>query len=145
MGINMSERWKPVVGYEGLYVVSDKGRVRSVDRTIERFSKHGKTYTHRLRGRLKTATPRCGYPSVGLHDGDGGRTRPVHRLVLEAFVGPCPPGMECCHFDGDRSNAHLENLRWDTRFANEDDRARHATQKAVKSELQCEHPSSPGR
>lgn len=48
-------------------------------------------------------------------------------LVLLAFVGPCPPGMECCHGDGNRSNDNLSNLRWDTRKANHADAIRHGT------------------
>ncbi len=51
----------------------------------------------------------------------------VHRLVLEAFVGPCPKGMECCHNDGDPTNNNLSNLRWDTRKANSADRKKHGT------------------
>ncbi len=51
--------------------------------------------------------------------------RYVHRLVLEAFVGPCPPGMQCCHYDGDKSNNAATNLRWDTRRANMLDLTRH--------------------
>lgn len=49
----------------------------------------------------------------------------VHHLVLNAFVGPCPAGLECCHGDGDPSNNHVDNLRWDTRVENRADRARH--------------------
>lgn len=46
----------------------------------------------------------------------------VHRLVLEAFVGPCPEGMEACHYpDNDRTNNRLENLRWDTHEKNAED------------------------
>ncbi len=55
-------------------------------------------------------------------------TRKVARLVLEAWVGPCPAGMECCHRDGDRLHDALDNLRWDTRRNNAMDRARHGTQ-----------------
>jgi hypothetical protein len=55
----------------------------------------------------------------------------VHRLVLEAFVGPCPPGMEACHFpDRDPGNNRLSNLRWDTHLANISDRAIHGTDNA---------------
>jgi hypothetical protein len=56
------------------------------------------------------------------------KTRQVHRLVLEAFVGPCPPGMEACH-DPDRNphNNRLSNLRWDTRIANRSDARKHGT------------------
>jgi hypothetical protein len=49
----------------------------------------------------------------------------VHKLVLEAFVGSCPTGMECCHFDGDNTNNALENLRWDTPLSNHADKRRH--------------------
>lgn len=51
----------------------------------------------------------------------------VHRLVLEAFVGPCPTGMECCHEDGDEANNCLGNLKWGTRKDNEADKKRHGT------------------
>ncbi len=54
----------------------------------------------------------------------------VSRLLLEAFVGPCPPGppgMECCHYNGNPSDNRLENLRWDTSKANKADSIRHGT------------------
>lgn len=51
----------------------------------------------------------------------------VHRLVLEAFVGACPAGMECCHGDGVPANCRIDNLRWDTRKNNAADRVRHGT------------------
>jgi hypothetical protein len=53
------------------------------------------------------------------------RHRAVHRLVLEAFVGPCPEGFEGCHFDGDPSNNAVKNLRWDTHLNNMKDIQRH--------------------
>ena len=49
----------------------------------------------------------------------------VHRLVLLAFVGPCPPGMETCHKDGNSLNNKLTNLRWDTPKSNTEDRRKH--------------------
>lgn len=49
----------------------------------------------------------------------------VHRLVLEAFCGPCPDGMVACHYDGDTSNNHVDNLRWDTPTENANDTDRH--------------------
>lgn len=57
----------------------------------------------------------------------GKNHRLVHRLVLEAFVGPCPDGMEGCHNDGNAANNTLANLRWDTRSANVVDAYRHGT------------------
>ncbi len=51
----------------------------------------------------------------------------IHKLVLEAFVGPRPAGMECRHLDGDRTNNRVSNLQWDTRQENMADRKRHGT------------------
>lgn len=49
---------------------------------------------------------------------DGRRSVMVHRLVMEAFVGPRPPGLQVCHGDGNGSNNVLSNLRYDTAKAN---------------------------
>jgi hypothetical protein len=54
-----------------------------------------------------------------------GKSIYVHRLVLEAFIGPCPDGMECRHLDGDPGNNRLENLCWGTPQQNADDRILH--------------------
>lgn len=54
--------------------------------------------------------------------------RYVHRLVLEAFVGPCHPGMECCHNNGITSDNRLVNIEWGTRKKNAADKIRHGTQ-----------------
>lgn len=51
-----------------------------------------------------------------------------HELVLEVFVGPCPPGMEACHANDETSNNRLDNLRWDTRRENSADRKRNGRQ-----------------
>lgn len=51
----------------------------------------------------------------------------VHRLVLEVFIGLCPEGMVCCHNDGDFNNNNVNNLRWDSRTANELDKHKHGT------------------
>lgn len=57
---------------------------------------------------------------------EGGRHNlRVHTLVLTAFVGPCPAGLECCHGDGDPTNNKLTNLRWDTPHSNVADCIRH--------------------
>lgn len=49
----------------------------------------------------------------------------VHRLVARAFLGPCPPGQEVCHWDGDPANNRIDNLRYDTRASNSTDTVRH--------------------
>ncbi len=69
-----------------------------------------------------------GYLAINLSKEERNRTlRYIHRLVLTAFVGPCPEGMQCCHNDGNRINNRLENLRWDTRKNNEADKVAHGT------------------
>lgn len=71
---------------------------------------------------------RGGYQLVRLKQiGEKTRTISVHRLVLLAFVGPCPDGMECCHADGNPANNQLSNLRWDTPKENAADRNLHGT------------------
>ena len=68
-----------------------------------------------------------GYREIVLNSNGKKRYRYVHRLVLQTFVGPCPPGQEACHNDGDRGNNCLENLRWDLRCNNARDREKHGT------------------
>lgn len=116
------ENWKPVVGYEGLYEVSDLGNVRSIDRFIPtsngllQFWK-GKPIRPSWVGRKK-----CQHLGVRLTD--SGRKRnnhKVHLLVLEAFVCSRPEGMQGCHYDDNRANNRLSNLRWDTPAGNQRD------------------------
>lgn len=113
-----TERWLPVVGWEGIYEVSDHGNVRSLDRQ--------NAAGRRTKGQpMKTFNDGTDHLQLVL----AGRGKParrfVHRLVLEAFVGPCPEGQEGCHGDGNGLNNHLSNLRWDTRSANKLDEVRH--------------------
>lgn len=68
-----------------------------------------------------------GYPHLTLCVGGVHQNHLVHRLILEAFVGPCPDGMVACHNDGDTTNNTIENLRWDTCSANQSDKQRHGT------------------
>lgn len=115
------ERWLPIVGFEGLYEVSDFGRVRSVDRILpyerrDQYSGRILSFDRKRCGQILRAGPsNSGHLSVVL---GRGQTRSVHTLVLEAFVGPCPEGHESCHGDDDPINNKLENLRWGTRSDN---------------------------
>lgn len=108
----------PVVGLEGQYEVSDAGDVRSLDRVVTR--KDGRQ--HRVTGKtLKGWCTPAGHRSVYL----AGKVCYVHRVVLTAFVGPCPDGMEGCHNNGNPTDNRLENLRWGTRSENSRDTVRH--------------------
>ena len=106
------EIWKAVVGYEGMYEVSDLGRVRNRRGRILRLHEN----TH-------------GYLSVGIYSlgGSARRTRMIHTLVLEAFVGPRPDNMEACHGTGGRHDNSLGNLRWGTKVENMADKHRDGT------------------
>ena len=124
------ERWRDVVAYEGLYRVSSWGRVRSVSRVI--IDKHNRTRT--VSGRILAQFPWSGrgerrYMAVRLFRHGKRETKPVHHLVLEAFVGPRPPGTLGCHFDDDHENNDLGNLRWDTPKSNVQDRIRNGARK----------------
>ena len=121
------ERWLPVVGYEGFYEVSDHGRVRSLDRTIYRNYSTGPRAT-KLQGkvlRLQNTHNGSGQVYVSVRLGAKSTMVKVHRLLLTAFVGPCPAGMETRHLNGDPSDNRLSNLQWGTVAENTADRGRH--------------------
>lgn len=113
------EEWRPIAGYNS-YEVSSLGRVRS----LARVDAAG----NRIKGRiLKPRLHTGGYLRVNLCAGKA-RDFFIHRVVLETFVGPCPPGNEGCHNDGNRQNNAVSNLRWDTRFRNMADKKLHGTE-----------------
>jgi hypothetical protein len=74
-----------------------------------------------MAGRLSSS----GHRLVGLRRGGIYKSKSVHRLVLEAFVGPCPPGFVCRHINGDPDDNRLENLSWGTISENAIDRSAH--------------------
>ncbi len=125
------ERWLPIPDWEG-YEVSDMGRVRS--------------WKHRITGRGRGAGWEVDVSrppnvlSVGIDDGylavalsekpHRVKRAKIHLLVIRAFRGEAPEGMQCAHGDGDRSNARLSNLRWTTAVENLSDRVKHGTHPA---------------
>ena len=127
--MSIIEEWRPVLGYEGLYEVSDQGRVRSLDRALR--DKNG--LLKRFKGKILSISIRKNkygqYAIVGLPllDGDRNRTRYVAHLVLESFDCARPAGMECCHCDGNSLNNKIDNLRWGTPRENTNDKYKHGT------------------
>lgn len=119
-----AEVWRPIAGYVGHYEVSDRGRVRSVDRLVtDRVGR-----TRKIRGKILSPSVRkSGHLNVNLKVGGESLTKAVHTLVLEAFVGPRPDGLECCHENGNPRDNRPANLRWDTRLGNVRDAQRHGT------------------
>jgi hypothetical protein len=114
-----TEHWLPAVGWEGLYEVSDMGRVRSLPRQTTRGVLGGQE--------RKPVVDGWGRPKVNLSIQGHSRCRYISALVAEAFIGPRPPGSHCCHGDGNPANNHLPNLRWDTPARNEADKRLHGT------------------
>ena len=115
--------WKDLPGYVGTYQVSDDGRVRSLDRVV--VGRWGPTI---LKGRnLRLQPGRRGVLRVRLSVCGRAASHLVHRLVLSAFVGPCPAGYEVCHADGNPANNQLTNLRYGTQAENMQDRVKHGT------------------
>ena len=98
------EIWKQVVGYEGLYEVSNIGSVR-------RMAGSPKTKTTHL---LKHTPHTAGYPTVMLCRESRPNRQLVHRLVAFAFFGARGDAFEVNHKDGNKHNANLENLEWVT-------------------------------
>jgi len=119
----VSEVWKPITGWEGLYEVSSLGRVRSLPREVS-----GGRGSRAVRGgRVLTPSATYGYAHVCLHDRGRKRTARVHVLVATAFHGARPQGMHACHVDGDSSNNAASNLYWGTPKQNAQDKAKHGT------------------
>ena len=118
------EIWKPVVGFEDYYEVSDSGEVRSFDRLC-----NGRSGSTPLRkGRvLKQMTAPNGYKKVSLTKPGTRIQRNIHVLVCEAFIGPRPTGFHILHGDGDQNNNSLENLRYGSVSENQEDKKRHGT------------------
>jgi hypothetical protein len=115
------EIWKAIPGFPG-YDVSSRGRVRSYwRRATQRGWQIGNTPTKFL----KPSIQKRDYRGVNLTKDGKKIPRRIHLLVLLAFVGPMPPGMESRHLDGVPSNCSLENLCYGTHIENMMDRKKH--------------------
>lgn len=119
-----NEIWKNVVSLPDYYEVSNLGNVRSKSRKgITNFGE--RAYGGNVV--LKKINHKNGYDVVNLTTKNSRKQYLVHRLVIEAFIGEKPIGMECCHNNGDRKDNRLKNLRWDTRKNNHADKLLHGT------------------
>lgn len=112
-----SQKWKGIPGYKGFYQVSDLGQVRRV--------KGGQGARPGLV--LKQMTNSAGYRQVELWKNGILKRLLVHRLVLSAFVGKCPEGLEGAHLDGNCKNNKLSNLKWATPTENNQMKIQHGT------------------
>jgi hypothetical protein len=112
----MTEEWRPVVGFEGAYEISNMGRLKSLPRLRPHPSGTG---VYHIRGCIrKLSAGTGGYITAGLYAFGGSRNALVHVLVAEAFV-PNPDNLpEVNHKDKVRTNNTPDNLEWITRVNN---------------------------
>lgn len=123
----LAEEWRPVVGYEGAYEVSDLGRVRSLDRPA--LTPTGFPYVQRGRV-LKRTRVRAGESRFKVNlsvPGIPPKKRLISTLVAAAFLGPRPDGFFVCHNNGKADDDRLVNLRYDTPTGNSADTIPHGT------------------
>ena len=126
---DLAESWRAIPGWEGYYEVSDLGRVRSLARRIIRSDGRPRTVPELM---LKPVVYRNrNRRAVYLVRNRSKQRCLIAVLVLQAFVGPRPPGYVGCHNDGDSMNDVLTNLRWDTISGNSRDSVRHGTHNMV--------------
>ena len=108
----MKEIWKDIVGYEGLYKVSNKGRIMSCARVVKHpnneFAKT-QTYPERI---MKLKTTKVGYKSIKLSKESIRRDYLVHCLVAQAFLPKIEGKDYVDHLDGIKSNNNVKNLEW---------------------------------
>jgi hypothetical protein len=107
--------WRPVRDFEGLYEVSNVGRVRSLDRLQSRSSWRQREFMQHYKGRiLKPYFNNKGYATVTLQIHKKADRRLISRMVAEAFL-PNPDNLPCVnHKDQNPSNNHVSNLEWCT-------------------------------
>ena len=107
----MSEEWRDVVGYEGLYQVSDQGRVKSLERNIPHWRGGEQIRKERI---LKPTPIKDGYLIVDLCAGGKRKRFLVHRLVCEAFHGNPEGKPQVNHINEDKADNRAANLEWCT-------------------------------
>lgn len=105
------EQWRPVKGFEGIYEVSDLGRVRSLDRVTLYRERFTRVYKGRVLSPKKSSD---GYLWVGLYKDGECTYRYIHALVAEAFLGRRETGMEVNHLNGRKGNNRPSNLEYCT-------------------------------
>lgn len=108
----MEEIWKDVVGYEGLYQVSNLGNIRSVDRVVE--YKDGRKRHFKSQSIKQKTTTTSDYLVVCLYKDKQGKHKIVHRLVAEAFISNPDNKPQVGHKDETKTNNCVDNLEWVT-------------------------------
>lgn len=139
----MPETWRAIPGYEGSYEVSNRGGVRSLDRVILNPLPTGAIRRQTVKGRaLKPGVAKLGgyhYVNLCAAGESKQQSRHVHRLVMDAFVGPQPLGMQTRHLNGNPADNRLENLTYGTPAENGADTIRHGRSGANTTHCKRNH------
>lgn len=116
----IAEEWRDICGYEGLYQVSNLGRVKSLARSVSMASdsKSIRPYAYGRKERILRPGNCRGYRNVRLKKDGRGRTVYVHRLVAESFIDNPNGYLEINHKDRDPANNNADNLEWCPRLYN---------------------------
>lgn len=107
----MKEVWKPIIGYEGLYEVSNKGRVKSLSRKV---TGGAKGYFRLAPETIRKPFLTNGYEKVDLWKDNKKKIFRVHRLVAQAFIENPNNYLEINHINGIKTDNRVENLEWCT-------------------------------
>lgn len=139
-GDSMKEIWKPIKNYEGLYEVSNTGKVKSLKRTVKSYNDWDRTFNEKIltlhSSKLTKRHPKPMY-HVELWKDNKRKVMMIHRLVAETFI-PNPDGKpQVNHIDGNRKNNCVDNLEWVTNQEN--------SQHAYKTGLAKPHGMKPVR
>lgn len=119
------EIWKDIPGYEGLYQVSNLGRVKSLEKMLWNGRGYFKSKERILKQALTGNKNENKRRLMVILCKEGKKNYNVHRLVAMAFLGEKPEGLIICHNDGNHLNNNVKNLRYDTYKENTKDSYRH--------------------
>lgn len=109
----MEEIWKDIKGYEGLYQVSNMGRIKSLERNVISYNRWG-IYERTVKSKIVNGGKRGGYKGVILYDNKNHKSCLVHRLVAEAFISNPKNKPEVNHKNGIKTDNRVQNLEWVT-------------------------------
>ena len=138
----VDEIWKPIKDYEGLYEVSNKGRVKSLQRYTESYNKSGEIKQNHKEKILKNNIMKSGYVMITLFKNGKPKSYFIHRLVAQVFVPNPENNNEVNHKDENKSNNNFENLEWCTRkYNNVYSRARKVCQYDLEGNFIAEYES----
>ena len=112
------EIWKDIKNYEGIYLVSNLGNVKSIGRNISKIMFGGKNSSYFRKERILKPGYLRGYQHVSLCKDGNIKIFKVHRLVANAFINNLENKLQVNHKDGNKSNNKVENLEWVTAYEN---------------------------